>query len=83
MIISPPEYLGNIMKLCDDRRGVQNKLSYLSKSRVLLEYDLPLNEVVLDFFDKLKSARAGTPRSTTTSRVPPRQAREDGSLDQR
>jgi len=59
MIISPPEYLGNIMKLCDDRRGVQKKLSYLSKTRVLLEYDMPLNEVVLDFFDKLKSGSRG------------------------
>jgi len=59
MIISPPEYLGNIMKLCDERRGVQNKLSYLSKTRVLLEYDMPLNEVVLDFFDKLKSHSRG------------------------
>jgi GTP-binding protein LepA len=59
MIITPPEYLGNIMKLCDERRGVQNKISYLSKTRVLLEYDMPLNEVVLDFFDRLKSGSRG------------------------
>jgi len=59
MIITPPEYVGNILKLCDERRGIQKKLSYLSKTRVLLEYDLPLNEVVLDFFDKLKSVSRG------------------------
>ncbi|MBD3869091.1 MAG: elongation factor 4 [Acidobacteria bacterium] len=58
-IITPPEYLGNIMKLCEDRRGVQKKLSYLAKARVLLEYELPLNEVVLDFYDKLKSGTRG------------------------
>ena len=59
IIITPPEYVGSILKLCDDRRGTQTKLSYLSKTRVLLEYDLPLNEVVLDFFDKLKSVSRG------------------------
>ena len=59
IIITPPEYLGNILKLCDERRGVQKKMSYLSKSRVLLEYDLPLAEVVLDFYDRLKSGSRG------------------------
>jgi len=59
IVITPPEYLGNILKLCDERRGVQDKLQYLSKTRVLLEYGLPLNEVVLDFFDRLKSVSRG------------------------
>ena len=59
IIITPPEYVGNILKLCDERRGIQKKLSYLSKTRVLLEYELPLNEIVLDFFDKLKSVSRG------------------------
>ena len=57
---------GNIFKLCDERRGVQKKMQYLSKTRVLLEYELPLGEVVLDFYDKLKSAPGATPRSTTS-----------------
>jgi len=59
IIITPPEYVGNILKLTEERRGVQKKLAYLSKTRVLLEYDMPLNEVVLDFFDKLKSCSRG------------------------
>jgi GTP-binding protein LepA len=59
IIISPPDFLGNILKLCDERRGTQTKISYLSKTRVLLEYDLPLGEVVLDFYDRLKSGTRG------------------------
>ncbi len=59
MIITPPEYLGGILKLCDERRGVQRKMSYLSKTRVVLEYELPLAEVVLDFYDRLKSGSRG------------------------
>jgi GTP-binding protein LepA len=59
IIITPPEYLGNILKLCDDRRGIQLKMQYLSEARVLLEYELPLSEVVMDFYDKLKSGSRG------------------------
>jgi GTP-binding protein LepA len=59
MIISPPDYLGNILKLCEERRGIQKKLQYLTKTRVLLEYELPLAEVVMDFYDRLKSSTRG------------------------
>jgi GTP-binding protein LepA len=59
MIITPPDFLGNIMRLCEERRGVQKKMDYLSKTRVLLEYELPLSEVVLDFYDRLKSGSRG------------------------
>jgi GTP-binding protein LepA len=59
MIITPPDYLGAILKLCDERRGQQTKLAYLSKTRVLLEYDIPLAEIVLDFYDRLKSGSRG------------------------
>jgi len=59
IIITPPDYLGFILRLCDERRGVQKKLSYLSQQRVLLEYELPLAEVVLDFYDRLKSGSRG------------------------
>ena len=59
IIIVPPDYLGMIFRLCDERRGTQKKMTYLSKTRVLLEYELPLAEVVLDFYDRLKSGSRG------------------------
>ena len=59
LIVTPPEYLGAIFKLAEERRGTQKELKYLSPSRVLLTYELPLNEVVLDFYDKLKSLSRG------------------------
>ena len=57
-IITPDEYLGSIIKICQDKRGVQTNLSYSGK-RAVLSYDLPLNEVVFDFNDKLKSISSG------------------------
>ena len=59
LILTPPDYVGNLLKLCDERRGIQKKMSYLSQTRVLLEYQLPLAEVVLDFYDRLKSLTRG------------------------
>ncbi len=57
-ILLPPDYIGAVIKICEEKRGLQRKLQYLG-SQVRLEYELPLAEVVLDFFDKLKSATRG------------------------
>ena len=57
-ILTPDEYLGAIIKLCQDRRGVQKDLSYVGQ-RAMLVYELPLNEVVFDFYDRLKSVSRG------------------------
>jgi GTP-binding protein LepA len=58
-IICPREYIGAVMELCQDRRGVHQGLHYLSPERVQIQYDLPLVEIVLDFFDQLKSRTRG------------------------
>ena len=58
-IICPPEYVGNIMELCQDRRGEYKELVYLDSTRVELRYELPLGEVIYDFFDALKSRSRG------------------------
>jgi len=58
-ILSPKEYVGQIMELCQERRGEHAGMSYLSSARVQLTYDLPLAEIVLDFFDQLKSRTRG------------------------
>jgi len=55
----PAEYLGGVLKLCEERRGVQRQMKFVSENRVILEYELPLNEIVLDFYDKLKTASRG------------------------
>jgi GTP-binding protein LepA len=57
-IISPDEYLGSILKLCEEKRGIQKNLSY-SGNRAVLNYELPLNEVVFDFYDRIKSISSG------------------------
>ncbi|MBF0283466.1 MAG: elongation factor 4 [Magnetococcales bacterium] len=58
-ILLPPEFMGPVMQLCTDRRGIQRDVTYVSESRVLLKYELPLNEVVTDFYDRLKSFSRG------------------------
>jgi GTP-binding protein LepA len=58
-IITRDDFLGGLLKLCEERRGVQKSLEYLSSNRVVLTYEFPLNEVVLDFYDKLKSISKG------------------------
>lgn len=55
----PTEYLGPVMTLCQERRGIQRELRYLDSRRVQVQYELPLNEVVLDFYDRLKSLSKG------------------------
>ncbi len=57
-ILTPDDYLGSILKLCQERRGVQTDLSYVGK-RAMVTYELPLNEVVFDFYDRLKSITKG------------------------
>jgi len=58
-VLTPQDYVGGIMKLAQDRRGVQTNMEYPSPNRVMLEYELPLNEIVLDFYDQLKSISKG------------------------
>jgi GTP-binding protein LepA len=55
----PNEYIGNIMKLCEEKRGSQQEIKYLDETRAMIVYDLPLNEIVLDFYDRLKSLTRG------------------------
>ncbi|MDA7950653.1 MAG: translation elongation factor 4 [Pirellulaceae bacterium] len=58
-LLQPEEYVGAVMKLCQERRGIQQSTEYLSPTRVMLTYDLPLAEVIYDLHDKLKSATRG------------------------
>lgn len=58
-IIVPKAYLGNIMSLCDEKRGEQKEMKFLDEDRIILKYKLPLNEVATDFYDQLKSLSSG------------------------
>ncbi|MGH9522302.1 MAG: elongation factor 4, partial [Terriglobales bacterium] len=59
MILTQEEFVGGILKLVEDKRGRQKSFEYVSANRVMLTYELPLNEIVLDFYDKLKSVSRG------------------------
>jgi GTP-binding protein LepA len=58
-LITPERYVGSLIQLCQERRGIQRSMQYLDPTRVMLTYELPLNEVILDFYDKLKSKTQG------------------------
>ncbi|MDP6582519.1 MAG: elongation factor 4, partial [Vicinamibacterales bacterium] len=59
MILTPSDHVGGILQLCQEKRGVQKGLEYLASNRVMITYELPFNEVVLDFYDKLKTLSRG------------------------
>ncbi len=59
MIITSEESVGGVLRLCEEKRGVQKKFEYLSPTRIMLTYEMPLNEIVLDFYDRLKSVSRG------------------------
>jgi GTP-binding protein LepA len=59
VILTPEEFVGPILKLCQEKRGIQKGLNYITTSRVMITYELPLNEILLDFYDRLKSASKG------------------------
>jgi GTP-binding protein LepA len=58
-VITPERYMGAILQLCQERRGIQRSMQFLDPTRVMISYELPLNEVILDFYDKLKSRTQG------------------------
>jgi GTP-binding protein LepA len=58
-ILSGDEFVGPILKLCQEKRGIQKRIHYITTTRVMIEYELPLNEILLDFYDRLKSASKG------------------------
>jgi GTP-binding protein LepA len=59
LVLTPPEHVGGILSLCQEKRGIQKELKYVTTSRVLITYELPFNEVVMDFYDRLKTLSRG------------------------
>ena len=59
MILTPAEFVGGILELCQSKRGVQKGMDYVARERVLITYEMPFNEVVLDFYDRLKTISRG------------------------
>jgi GTP-binding protein LepA len=59
VIHTPTEYIGGILKLCEDKRGMQQRMDYVTEKKVIIEYKLPMNEMVMDFYDRLKSISKG------------------------
>jgi GTP-binding protein LepA len=59
MMLTPSEFVGPLLQLCQEKRGVQKTIEYMASDRVLITYELPFNEVVLDFYDRLKSMSRG------------------------
>jgi len=58
-ILVPTEFVGNVLKLAQERRGIQKKMEYLDTAKVMITYEFPLNEIIMDFYDKLKSSTKG------------------------
>jgi GTP-binding protein LepA len=56
---TPTDYIGGLLKLCEDKRGIQIKMDYINEKKVIIEYKLPMNEMVMDFYDRLKSITKG------------------------
>ncbi|MBQ6976725.1 MAG: translation elongation factor 4 [Selenomonadaceae bacterium] len=59
MVIVPSDYIGAVMELCREKRGIYKSMDYIDKTRVMISYEIPLNEIIFDFFDKLKSTTRG------------------------
>ncbi len=58
-ILTPPEYLGNVMKICNDRKGIHKKMEFIGERKVLIEYEMPFSKIIFDFYNKLKSVSKG------------------------